>query len=65
MPNQRKWSRRKGRKTGGKWAVARHRTMSASEADRCERAIERRERRTAREHIASEVVDLEQEREGF
>jgi uncharacterized protein YqgV (UPF0045/DUF77 family) len=52
-------SRRKGKHTGAKWAVARHRTMSAAEADRCERAIETRERRDGQREIEEQLRDME------
>ena len=48
---------RKGHKTGDKWCVGRHRSMPAKEADRCERAIETRERQAAKAEIAEQLRD--------
>ncbi len=50
-------------KRGEKWAVARHRTMSAREADRCERAIESRTRQAGKAEIAEQYADYLAERE--
>jgi len=50
-------SRRKGKHTGAKWCVKRHRAMSAPEADRCERAIERQERQKAQREINERLED--------
>tara|TARA_Y100001963_G_C6774449_1_gene446604 strand:- start:1529 stop:1720 length:192 start_codon:yes stop_codon:yes gene_type:complete len=48
---------RKGQKSGDKWCVGRHRSMPAKEADRCERAIETRERQAAKAEIEEQLLD--------
>lgn len=49
-------------KRGEKWCVARHRKMSAREADRCERAIETRTRREGETEIVEQLSDEQPER---
>ena len=44
-------SRRKGKHTGAKWCVPRHRTLCAASADQLERSIEKQERREAKREI--------------
>ena len=48
---------RKGHKSRDKWCVGRHRSMPAKEADRCERAIETRERQAAKAEIEEQLLD--------
>jgi hypothetical protein len=54
----------RNRKNRAKSAVARHRTMSAKEADRCERAIETITRREGHEEIAEQVEDMPAQERG-
>ena len=54
---------RKGRKTGEKHCVARHRSMSAREADSIERYWERVERARGREAVAEGLADYREESE--
>ena len=42
-----------------KWCVARHRTMPASEADRCERSIERQERQAGKAECEAGLAEYE------
>ena len=56
--------RGQGRAHGHKSAVARHRTMSPREADRCERAIETVTRREGQEEIAEQVEDMDPQERG-
>ncbi len=50
---------RKGRKTGEKWCVQRHRSMPKEAADGLERVIERRTRREGKQQIEEALQDLE------
>ena len=55
---------RKGKQGGGKWCVARHRSMPAKEADRCERAIERVTRQEARRDIERQLSSIRVQHSG-
>tara|TARA_Y100001973_G_C5208862_1_gene343784 strand:+ start:16421 stop:16597 length:177 start_codon:yes stop_codon:yes gene_type:complete len=50
---------RKGKKTGEKWCVKRHRSMPKEAADDLERIIERRVRREGKQQIEEALQDLE------
>ena len=50
---------KKGRKTGEKWCVQRHRSMPKEAADGLERVIERRTRREGKQQIEEALQDLE------
>ncbi len=50
---------KKGRKTGEKWCVQRHRSMPKEAADDLERIIERRVRREGKQQIEEALQDLE------
>jgi len=53
---------RKGRKTGDKFCVARHRRMTPREADSLERYYERQERARGRAAVAEGLADYREER---
>jgi hypothetical protein len=54
---------KKGRKTGEKWCVQRHRSMPKEAADGLERVIERRTRREGQQQIEEALLELQGETE--
>ena len=52
---------KKGRKTGEKWCVQRHRSMPKEAADALERVIERRTRREGQQQIKEALLELQGE----